>query len=99
QAEGPPGNLPQSNGGNAIFNESIEQVVNEDSSQVRVQQDNASIEPIQNDTTATFQPGNDLAGLAKAPQLKTDSIIPKKKRGVQLKDEDYRIVPKKENNK
>ncbi|MGZ5287366.1 MAG: hypothetical protein ACXWB9_09295, partial [Flavisolibacter sp.] len=99
QAESPPGNLPASNGPSNVMNESAGTLFQDDSVQAGIQQDNVSIEPFQSDTTAIFQPGNDLAGLAKAPQLKTDSIIPKKKKGMNLKDEDYRIVPKKEDNK
>ncbi len=98
QGEGPPGTVPAQNRDNPSVTVPI-QPGNEDTVLMSAPPGQASVGAVSNDTIAISQPGNDLAGLANVPELKNDSVIPKKKKGVSLKDEDYRIVPKKEDNR
>ncbi len=97
QAEGPPGKLPVQNQDRFLSAPQV-QPGNEDTILLNATPAQASVGVIPNDTISISQPGNDLAGIVNVPELKKDSVIPKKKRGVSLKDEDYRIVPKKEDN-
>lgn len=98
QAEGPPENLPVQNQEIPFLSVPQSQSGNEDSLLLNASPGQISIGAIPTDSVAVSQPGNDLAGMVNVPELKKDSVLPKKKRGVSLKDEDYRIVPKKEDN-